>query len=458
MSFKFEHINDYDVIIPPDKQGAGNDFKALIDKLFPYQDKNLIFCLIEIVTLTDAKDAFGEIYLFSDHSKEEGKKIIAEYKQIVQKVKNEKKYIKIQETLQWYRKNSYILLKQNNDVEFQFPNPPPDWEQDPGTQEELKPDYPKPKNGDLSESQIQEYLQFYADILHQKFGFKDYPYYCIIVRPISAIEGKDTIPLGNLYLHFATVQKEEDKEFYPRLISELLLVWFKKKGVKIIQEIMRKDNDGSKKKPHNDHIPIMPYKEKTDKSIRIRALLDKVYNKSELLENLNNRHKFIKENFIPIFLKHRAIVKDDNAEEDLSEYWDNRGRLGFNDKYKTISEEDFIYTIVRRQIALVMILLFRYNPKNVHFYLVYEDNGLDNKTEGSIRGWFRANLYMGKVERDDFQKKVYNCISRKEKDFLNQCKDLIKVRLDQLKKQDNSPLYSKFNALCYQEFKVEEDE
>jgi hypothetical protein len=47
MSIEFEHINDYNIIIPESQQGYGIDFKILIKTHFNIpENKDLILCLI----------------------------------------------------------------------------------------------------------------------------------------------------------------------------------------------------------------------------------------------------------------------------------------------------------------------------------------------------------------------------------------------------------------------------
>ena len=197
MSFEFKHIDDYCLIIPSEKQRAGNDFKAIVDKNFA--DDDLIFCLIEKTTLSDI-DAIGETFLYSVHNKEEGKQLLEQYDEIINEVRDHFKFA-ISEFLDWYKKYSFILIY-SNDVKFSFPSPKPNWEQDLKSQEKQKDraKYAQPNTTELAEDDIIKYLNYYANILHDKLDFKNYPHYCIIVRPIAVVDGNTVIPLGNLYL------------------------------------------------------------------------------------------------------------------------------------------------------------------------------------------------------------------------------------------------------------------
>jgi len=259
MNIEFEHINDYRIIIPETHQRDGIDFKILIGTQFNIPENNdLILCLIEMVTLRDIT-AIGETFLYSTLDEDESELYLNNYKEIIGETIDEFKE-KLSEFgivgfKDWYGYNSFILTK-TNDVSYQS-SINPDWVQ---SHKHSRHDTKSSEFGKIIEtkleiSDIKNFLFHYVQLLEKKLYFSNYPAYCIIVRPISVIKGRTIIPLGNLFLHFATV-KEYSQEFYLELINKYLIVWFKNKGVDIIKEVYQKAKKDVEKKVQKNYLPL----------------------------------------------------------------------------------------------------------------------------------------------------------------------------------------------------------
>lgn len=459
MNFKFQHVNDYHFIIPKTHQRSGNDFRALIDKHFP-EDDQLIFCLMEKVTLSDI-NAIGATYMYSGYSRSEGGDVLDRYVKIVERVR-EKNGFNISEFLEWYRKNSYILIQENH-IAAVPPSVEPTWELTPDLQEAVKDrsQYGTVTGTHLTDEMVQQYLHDYAQLLHNEFGFKNYPHYCIIVRPIAAIDGNTVIPLGNIYLHFATATAR-DTDFYLKLINEFLYVWFKKKGVKIIQEVQSRaiQEYEESREAAKDYVPKMPYREDGNKKGRyIVELLYTVYENGVWYAELENRLRTVRETLLPFLLGKKNILPDQGETAPFMDEY-HGGKLGDGTaKLLHIPPEEFIKAVVQRHVALILILLFRYKPSEVHYFLIKEENGLGKETEGAdaVKKFFYENLYLGNVSKREpkiVQQKIFRCISDREREYLDGCKREIEHRLDGLA-ENGRILFNQYNQLCHEYFRIE---
>jgi len=259
MSIEFNHINDYKIIIPETQQGYGIDFKILVQTHFDIpSNRDLILCLIEMVTLRNIT-AIGEKFLYSTlDDGDESEAFLKTYEDIITKVikKFESKLSKygIVGYKKWYDYNSFILTKKN---QVTYPETAsPDWTQshNHSRNEGKSSDYGNIIDSNLRVEDIKEFLEYYSKLLEEELGFSNYPTYCIIVKPISVTKGKTIVPLGNLFLHFAT-KKEYPQDFYLELINKFLIVWFKNKGVDIISEVYNKAKKEIVKKSQKNYIP-----------------------------------------------------------------------------------------------------------------------------------------------------------------------------------------------------------
>jgi len=376
MSFTFKHTDDYEIIISHEAQKRGNDFHELVIRNFSDKD-DLIFCLLEMVTLSDI-DAIGETYLYSTCTKKESKDILDQYKRIVTKVIS-KFDVSIAEYLDWYKRGSYILIK-SNQVEFNLLFQTPNWEQEPSSveHEHDRSKFGKLIENNLDEKKVQEYLQYYAGLLFEELELKEYPHFCIIVRPISVMEGKEVIPLGNLYLHFATLN-ERDIDFYLHLINDFLIVWFKRKGVKIIKEIQYKTIAEYKVKVEKtkNYLPRFGSLHSSAKDrlsrkldpvdISIGDYYDELFKNEESVDSLYHKLDLLKINSIPLFLELKQYLGG-NMDEPVPRFSILSEKLEFSGKIfgiqgqsvlsKKYNEEHFVKTLLRREFFKIGFLVF----------------------------------------------------------------------------------------------------
>jgi hypothetical protein len=259
---KFTQINDFDYFInPSDADWQDPIYKNLINKYFDFEKdenglwiknkKDLILCLIEIVTLND-NNAIGSTLLRSKMQKQSVVNFITKYDEIVKKVKaNEELVDGISKYNEWYERGAYILLK-SNDFNYSD-NRISDWRTSPT----IKPVDDRPRElyanlkDSLTEKQIEKYLSFYADQLSTALDFDKYPNTCFIVKPISVNNGQEHIPLGNLYMHFATL-KPKSKHFYIKFLNSFMRVWFQENGFNVITEISEYNIKKEKEKVFKD--------------------------------------------------------------------------------------------------------------------------------------------------------------------------------------------------------------
>ena len=445
MTFEFKHIDDYEILIPWDKQREGRDFQALVDIYFP-ENKDLIFCLLEMVTLSDL-DAIGETYLYSTCTKKESKEILNQYKSIVNKVVS-KFETPLAEYLDWYRRGSFILLNSNK-IKYPFPIQTPNWEQEPSSleNEQDRSMFGKQIEHSLTDKQIQEYLKYYANLLHDDFGFKEYPHYCIIVRPISVIEGKEVIPLGNLYLHFATMI-EKDNKFYLRLINDFLIVWFKKKGVKIIREIQHKTIEQFKSQADEtkDYLPrfINLHSEAKKRlsrklkpsNISLEDYYDDIFRNETSRTAYFEKLEILKKYLIPKFisLKH-YLTNPDNSK--MPSFSDLPELLGITDKFYNIqgqailklsfNRDHFEKTLIRREFFKVGFLTFEIEPNIIRNILMDAEIEIDSykyRSSGANYTYLWTELFIPWKRDSSISKlrtQILDSLSNQEKAFLDDC-------------------------------------
>lgn len=446
MSFVFRHTDDYEIIISHEAQKEGRDFHALINKYFSDKD-DLIFCLLEMVTLSDI-DAIGETYLYSTCTKKESKEILAQYKKIVTKVLSNFNN-SISEYLDWYKRSSYILIKANQ-VEYSCPFQSPNWEQEPSSVENehdrLK--YGKQIENGLNEKQIQDYLQFYANLLHNELDFKEYPHYCIIVRPVSVVEGQEVEPLGNLYLHFATVE-EREVDFYLHLINDFLIVWFKRKGVKIIREIKQKTIGELKKKeqkkksylPHFNKLHSIAKKRLSRKlppaNLSLEDYYDDLFNSDELKQAYLTKLNILKERLIVKFFLLKESLEDPENKNPPS-FSELSQDLGFSDKFFGIqgqsvlkqwfNRDHFVKTLLRREFFKIGFLIFEIEPHIIRNILMDADDIIQgSQSSESDYTYIWTELFIPWLKtnnKDKRRNRINSSLSEFEKSFLDDCKNI----------------------------------
>lgn len=340
MNIEFEHINDYNIIIPESQQGDGIDFKVLINTHFDFPKNNdLILCLIEMVTIRDIT-AIGEAFLFSTLDEDESADYFCRYEKIIDKVidkfKEQLSEYGVVGFKDWYGYKSFILAK-TNDITYKS-NISPDWIQ---SHKHSRTDGKSSDYGNIIDSKleipdIKSFLDYYAQLLEKELSFSNYPSYCIIVRPISVSKGSTIVPLGNLFLHFAT-KKEYPQKFYLELINKYLIVWFKNKGVDIIKEVYNNAKDEDGQIFQKNYLPKFSGRAKDRLKCIIKGNNNRTleYYYDSFFSDSNNKDKFIQN-----CKKIAVVFLNTYTNPDTGRYIINE--LGKNNSFWTLSGIDLL--------------------------------------------------------------------------------------------------------------------
>lgn len=451
MIFEFKHTDDYELIISHEAQRRGEDFRALVDKYFSNGD-DLLFSILEMVTLNDI-DAIGETYLYSTYSKKESKEVLSRYKKIVNKVISNFEN-SIPEYIDWYRRRSYILID-TNQVEYSYPFQIPSWEQESSTVESSldRSKFGKQIETHLDEKLVKDYLQYYGELLHEELNFKNYPNYCIIIRPISVIEGKDIIPLGNLFLHFATMKKHSE-EFYIRLINDFLIVWFKNKGVQIIREIQEKAvvDDINLKDATKLYLPNFSNLRGSNRlssklkfiNYSIKDYYDDLFNNQKLKDLYLEKCERLKVKSIPLFIelkKHLTIIKNNGGKSQInkSEYISFNllpPELGYNGDFFGIQGstvlsqkydlEYFQKILLRRDFFKIGFLVFDIKPHILKNILMNTSVFQDSQSPEADYAYLWTEMFIPwskSAKYSEIRTRICNSLSSVEKKFIESCRD-----------------------------------
>jgi hypothetical protein len=379
---KFIQINDFDYFINPrDADWQDPIYKNLINKYFDFEKdenglwfknkKDLILCLIEIVTLNDS-NAIGSTLLRSKMQKQSVVDFITKYDEIVKKVKNNQELVDgISKYNEWYHRAAYILLK-SNDLSYSDDRIS-DWRTSPtikSVNDRPRELYAQLKDS-LTEEQIEKYLSYYSAQLSTELEFDKYPNTCVIVKPISVNNGQEYIPLGNLYMHFATL-KPKNKHFYIKFLNSFMRVWFQENGFNVITEISEYNIKKEKEKVFKDfqekvYVPNFNQKQQkklTDRKLANNKNIEDYYN--ELYLNIERKEKFenkldkIAKEVIYVFSK-SPVNKKHNFTSISSKYTYRKGALNtLKNKECYIAFENIL---IVREIYKIGILLFDFEPK-----------------------------------------------------------------------------------------------
>jgi len=467
MKKDFKAIDDYlQHLFDGDKSYAqyGNDIKAFIPKYFKPkenddEENHLIFCLVEKVNLGEI-NAIGETYIYSPFSDGDvNDQIIDSYKKIIKKVQS-KFNGGITQYEDWYRRNMYIFIHSNDGADKIFKASR--WRRDgkPQSDNRDKKDYCSEKKP-LEEKLILEYLEFYAQQLHDDefIKLKQYPHYTIIVRPISVELDDSVFPLGNLYLHFAT-KEAKNEAFYCRFINDFLTVWFKNSGSVLIKKIQKDAVKNKQSKELKNYLPRLTSSggNRLTKKIKPTDHTPEDYykylfeNETNIIELKHQRDKVIN-SFIPILLSEKNIMpnKSSNQLDDWEDYLCGKNLNSLSSPEDDIKK--FIEIIIRRNITHLCILFFNYTIQQVHSLLISGSFfDIQSNRGKSLYAYFWSNLLISLDEKgheekkigDKTKKKILASMSEEEKIFLKDCLQSIKEKL-------NPSQLTIFNTLSYQQ-------
>lgn len=381
MNHSFEHIDDFDDILD---DWSENAFRQHISHFFkPYE---LLFGLVEIATLKN-RTGVGDIYIYTDQNEIESGQRIRHYRAIINKVQSNKK-INLSEYKEWYKSfnHYYIYTYQNEGRAVQLESYKYNcrwWKFD----QEAK--YPfVDKENVIERSIILDYLNYYADLMHNDFRLSKYPFYAILIKPISfPVPEKHSItyPVGTFYLHFATakpVPKDKFKEF----INQFFIVWLKDYGVTLIEEF-------TKITPAEDRSYIPPFSKdpkKVKKLQKVEPYLREIYikHKSELECDIFEVCQNILEHL---------IMSNKNIDDALHDKFHS---IGLNDLLNNMNLnhsqkiEQFRRIMIQREVFKLLLLDKDYSAGHIHKYFVENDLNKEKKNTADKLSYFWVNRFI----------------------------------------------------------------
>jgi hypothetical protein len=412
-----------------------NVFSEITRKWF---DGNLIFAIIETVTISEVSSIGTTEYI--------------SYKS-VDEIKNNihKEYLEIIDTIQgtefggpskyydWYRREEFyyafglnldakpikpIIL---NSIKIE-PEPKPDSKQ-------YISDYDKV----LTDSEIRQFYDNYITCLLSKEWFKELPHYFILVKPIS-IKDKESnlfIPLGNLYLKVGTNTKVNLND-YKKYVNYLKSVWFNKYGDKILKEY-------SEKKISDEYKPkIMgskPLENKLNKTLFKVGGKDKTLNDFYYYAFDFENYAILKEEHLfksdSLFIK--KLIASHNNKSSISELIKNTydrkdDRLNVLNKaatgleaFKSIDLPEikyFLLLLSKRRLALLLLLVFGFTVSETHNTLSFGEREPKKKPKAkSHTDFLGTQLFIFNPNRPS---KLIEQLADKDKSFLTEIAKVIK--------------------------------
>ncbi|GGG25429.1 hypothetical protein GCM10011344_27600 [Dokdonia pacifica] len=428
----FEEINDYDYyLLPREVNTMPSDYQNVINKHFDFKkdkdgninNKDLILCLIETVTLNDS-NAIGKTLVRAQFQGRSIIDYIDKYKEIVKKIKKTPGLVEgISKYNEWYNRNSYIFLHENKDHNHSDKRPS-DWRTPPEI--EVKKNEERKLYADLEEKLTEEdilkYLNYYSKVLLEELDFRNYPNVCFIVKPIAVTDGVDHIALGNLYMHFAT-NTPKSKYFYTRIINDYMRVWYKVNGFEVITEISDYNLNSMKlevlkSQVNNNFIPDFKNLKGSD---RLSKPLSKINSKTiidfynELYLNIKIKVAFEKELFdkcqkvITFLIKHQDdFIKDENVRcfdlKKISPKCSVKGLRSANQNLKYFAD-----LLIFREIYKIGILLFNLEPKK--FQRALKDgiySMVNDKYGNSEYAYLWTERFIPFIQNSNYEKNKHN--------------------------------------------------
>lgn len=447
MDVKFiisDTFNESHEIVP---EGHSQDpLQHLIDSEFK---TGLILCIIESVSVGNIS-GIGTTHLrYIGMDEESIKPIIDKYLGIVDTVKKEMDGISTY--FEWYqRENSYKIDGENKNCKSLRPLPSRWAVKDVKNDKKYAfENYIQNRNVDLSDAYIRTYLTHYLDLIMAQEWFNTFRYFTIIVKPISVYdkESLSYMPLGNLYLHFGANERWDDS-FYRKLVNKILIVWFKENGATVLREIDKKSNTGSEEEADNQIPPFFNSKQHRKKlgylyknrfeKFTLEDLYKEAFNQtnynSEKQANLIDPQSHIFKE-IPNLLANRDTsnmsITNENIIETIREKTYNM-RGASLEKYQIIDKEtmtDFFKILSKRRIALSCLFVFDLTKDESHKAIVSGDKIDDLTTSKSREVYLWNNLFIPQGTKT----KIYDLLSKREKEFLRDLNSEVKRLLPSYK-------------------------
>lgn len=205
----------------------GNEFLSLVEHYF--REKKLVFSLLEMVLLNE--NGIGETHIFANKDFD-AKSFYYKYVELVKKFK-EKYKGGISSYKEWYHQNTWLYFGEGQNKSQFHSILDYSWLEN---FEPRKLDSYGDKSG-LTKEIIKEYLNEYA-VEIVDLELKKHPFYFIIIHPINRSDSEKITPYGNLYLHFATLEKVE-LESIKDFLREFMIIWYKCYGGQNLKTVLK---------------------------------------------------------------------------------------------------------------------------------------------------------------------------------------------------------------------------
>lgn len=269
----FEYHDEYEIIVPRHYQQLGNDYKGMVLNAFQegsdgFSD-DLIFVLMEKVTIQRGIRSIGELEMYSNKPRSFVLDTIDEYKQLVEKCKSNGDFPGgVSAYRQWYRHHSYLRLFHNANPSSEYWEGIRKWSvfkpDEDNTTTRMPADQYVVHDDPLSTSQALQYLNGYAIRIHE-LELKNYPHSAILIKPIATIDANTGYPepLGNLYVHFGTIN-HRPREFYLDLANRFTLVWYRNEGEDLVKYFKETSRDAAVEEQKADQERVQELETRVD--------------------------------------------------------------------------------------------------------------------------------------------------------------------------------------------------
>jgi hypothetical protein len=283
-----------------------------------------------------------------------------------------------------------------------------------------------------------------------------FPYFVVIIKPISTTGKNGLIRLGNLYLHFALTDSKDDM-FYHRFLNDFVHLWLREEGNVVIDKITDEKSKQQKlelAKDLNLHLPDIWASKNSEvfdnteinkinkpfgtSGKTLKDFYDEVFffNYKKCQSLLEELEKKIIEDLIPILLFNNKLISNYAKLKRSDEFIkikmnvEHQEFTGFEIK----DVKRFITLLALRHIVNVCFCCFGLSIDEVHNFLTTGSIIPEANKEGKFSYSNRLTVYFSKLffyvrknngKREkiiDFKKEnVYSSASGKEKLFLKDC-------------------------------------
>ncbi len=363
-------INSYILL-----KNEGNEFLSLVEDFF--KEHKLTFSLLEMVLLKET--GIGETYIFTKKGVD-SKTLYQNYINLINEFKEEFKG-GVASYKDWYNQNTWIYRGTGHPSEGIYNISQYTWEYLCETKD-IK-EYGE-KVG-ISKSFIQTYLDTYAEAF-TKLELNKHPHFCIIIQPVYKIDPhtSDVIPMGNLYLHFATLNEVSLNEAY-EFLNKFMITWFKNYGgighSHLVENLLNVIIETSSE---------VKYYTPTELGTHTKALsfcYCVFFKESTNLDIFKIKIAELGKKLEQFSSDPESVKKQPNF------FQDYRKKASWSDLIKSFSPEQFQLYLLKRCLVLILFYSFELPLKQIHSFVLAK-TAKDALEPSSIRAYFYQNLHL----------------------------------------------------------------